>query len=187
MRETGSNLPDIDILIALSDLYQVDIRQILDGERKPTDQPHPESREVLERVAQYTTIKEKNLVSRFCFLAVLGIVSLAVSVLIDLDMMRAITGGSVFLILTLIGFCLYCICMAAPKANRSPDGLTVILCGGFGAMVISNIAIVLSFFRDGSYHNDGTAGLFTAVGITLSAFLAAAGAVLWLTHRKEHR
>ena len=32
--ETGSNMPDLDILIELSDLYDVDIRELLDGERK---------------------------------------------------------------------------------------------------------------------------------------------------------
>ena len=32
--ETGSNLPDLDILIELSDLYSVDLRELLDGERK---------------------------------------------------------------------------------------------------------------------------------------------------------
>ena len=32
--ETGSNMPDLDILMELSDLYVVDLREILNGERK---------------------------------------------------------------------------------------------------------------------------------------------------------
>ena len=32
--ETGSNMPDMDILIDISDFYDVDLREILDGERK---------------------------------------------------------------------------------------------------------------------------------------------------------
>ena len=32
--ETGSNMPDLDILIELSDYYDIDIRELLDGERK---------------------------------------------------------------------------------------------------------------------------------------------------------
>ena len=32
--ETGSNMPDLDILIELSDFYEVDLREILSGERK---------------------------------------------------------------------------------------------------------------------------------------------------------
>ncbi|MBR4224558.1 MAG: helix-turn-helix transcriptional regulator [Oscillospiraceae bacterium] len=31
--ETGNNMPDIDILIELADLYEVDLREILNGER----------------------------------------------------------------------------------------------------------------------------------------------------------
>ena len=32
--ETGSNMPDLDILMELSNLYTVDLREILNGERK---------------------------------------------------------------------------------------------------------------------------------------------------------
>ncbi|MBQ3236879.1 MAG: helix-turn-helix transcriptional regulator, partial [Oscillospiraceae bacterium] len=31
--ETGSNMPDLDILIELADFYNADIREIIDGER----------------------------------------------------------------------------------------------------------------------------------------------------------
>ena len=32
--ETGSNIPDLDLLIEMADLYEVDLRELLDGERK---------------------------------------------------------------------------------------------------------------------------------------------------------
>lgn len=32
--ETGSNMPDLDILIQIADYYEVEIREILDGEWK---------------------------------------------------------------------------------------------------------------------------------------------------------
>ena len=32
--ETGSNMPDIEVLILIADYYEVEIREILDGERK---------------------------------------------------------------------------------------------------------------------------------------------------------
>ena len=32
--ETGSNLPDVDILIEMADYYEVDLRELIDGERK---------------------------------------------------------------------------------------------------------------------------------------------------------
>lgn len=35
--ENGNNMPDLDILIEISDYYEVDLREILDGERKSED------------------------------------------------------------------------------------------------------------------------------------------------------
>ena len=32
--ETGSNMPDLDVLILISEFYGVELREILDGERK---------------------------------------------------------------------------------------------------------------------------------------------------------
>lgn len=32
--ETGRNMPDLDIIVQLSDFYEVDLRELLDGERK---------------------------------------------------------------------------------------------------------------------------------------------------------
>ena len=32
--ETGTNLPDLSVLVELADFYDVDIREIIDGERK---------------------------------------------------------------------------------------------------------------------------------------------------------
>ena len=31
--ENGNNLPDLDILIEISDYYEIDLRELLDGER----------------------------------------------------------------------------------------------------------------------------------------------------------
>ena len=32
--ENGNNMPDLDILIEISDYYEVDLREVLNGERK---------------------------------------------------------------------------------------------------------------------------------------------------------
>lgn len=32
--ENGNNLPDLDILIEISDYYEIDLRELLNGERK---------------------------------------------------------------------------------------------------------------------------------------------------------
>ena len=51
--ETGSNLPDIAILIELSDFYAVDLREILDGERKD-QRMEKETEKTILKVAEYS-------------------------------------------------------------------------------------------------------------------------------------
>ena len=52
--ETGSNMPDIDMLIELADFYDVDIREMIDGEKK-SEKMNNETKETLKKVAEYTT------------------------------------------------------------------------------------------------------------------------------------
>ena len=56
--ETGSNMPDLAILIELSDLYDVDIRELLDGERK-SEKMDQELKETIEKVADYSNEMKK--------------------------------------------------------------------------------------------------------------------------------
>ena len=48
--ETGANMPDIDVLIDISDFYGVGLREILDGERKEK-QMDKEMKETVLKVA----------------------------------------------------------------------------------------------------------------------------------------
>ena len=50
--ETGSNMPDVIMLIELADFYDVDIRELIDGERKSVNLDN-EMRDTLKKVAEY--------------------------------------------------------------------------------------------------------------------------------------
>lgn len=53
--ENGNNMPDISILVELADFYDVDIREIIDGERKSEDKDmDKEMKDTLVKVAEYT-------------------------------------------------------------------------------------------------------------------------------------
>lgn len=69
--ETGSNLPDIGTLIELADFYGVDIREIIDGERKGENMDQ-ETKKTMIKVAEYATEKEK-LVHAKTLYTVLGV------------------------------------------------------------------------------------------------------------------
>ncbi len=51
--ETGSNMPDVDMLIELANFYDVDIREIIDGERKGENMDN-ENKDTLKKVAEYS-------------------------------------------------------------------------------------------------------------------------------------
>ncbi len=61
--ETGNNMPDLSILIELADFYDVDIREIIDGERKYAIM-NRETKETLKKVAQYSEAEQKKLKMR---------------------------------------------------------------------------------------------------------------------------
>ena len=61
--ETGSNMPDVGTLIELADFYDVDIREIIDGERK-SENMDQETKDTLKKVAAYATEGEKKAQSK---------------------------------------------------------------------------------------------------------------------------
>ena len=50
--ETGTNLPDLSILVELADFYETDIREIIDGERK-SETMNQNEKETLQKMADY--------------------------------------------------------------------------------------------------------------------------------------
>lgn len=58
--ETGSNMPDVDVLIELADFYDVDVREIIDGERK-SEKMENEEKDTLKKVAEYVAEEHKRL------------------------------------------------------------------------------------------------------------------------------
>ena len=50
--ETGSTMPDLSMLLALAEYYDVDVREIIDGKRK-SENMNEEVKETLEKVASY--------------------------------------------------------------------------------------------------------------------------------------
>lgn len=51
--ETGSNMPDISMLVELSEFYQVSISEIIDGERK-SEKMNQETKNTVKKMAEYS-------------------------------------------------------------------------------------------------------------------------------------
>ena len=61
--ETGSNMPDLSVLVELADYYDVDIREIINGERK-SEEMDKDLIDTLEQVAEYSNTEKKNIKKR---------------------------------------------------------------------------------------------------------------------------
>ena len=81
--ETGSNMPDMDILIELSDFYAVDLREILSGERK-SERMNQELKETVLQVADYSNEEKTRLLRRMHWLFIAGLAGFAVFLVIVL-------------------------------------------------------------------------------------------------------
>ena len=73
--ETGSNMPDLSLLVELADFYDVDIREIIDGERKG-EIMNMEEKETLTKVADYADNEKNVLLERLRIFSIIGLCSL---------------------------------------------------------------------------------------------------------------
>lgn len=70
--ETGQNIPDLDLLIELSDYYQVEIRELLDGKRKK-EKINTEEQETVRTVIELSYEDRKRLLKRMNILFIIGL------------------------------------------------------------------------------------------------------------------
>ncbi|MEF2920065.1 MAG: helix-turn-helix domain-containing protein [Acutalibacteraceae bacterium] len=72
--ETGSNLPDVDILIEMADYYEVDLRELIDGERK-SEKMNEELKETVLKVAEFSNEDKMKVTKRMNKLFICGFVA----------------------------------------------------------------------------------------------------------------
>lgn len=80
--ENGNNLPDLDILIQISDFYEIDLRQLLDGERK-SENMNKELEETVLKAVDYTNSETERYARRIHLLLFAGTVLWFISHLIS--------------------------------------------------------------------------------------------------------
>ena len=67
--ENGNNMPDVDILIELADFYDVDIRELIDGERKNVNM---DDKETVLKTAEYMNMGTEQYTKRVHLLLLAG-------------------------------------------------------------------------------------------------------------------
>ena len=79
--ENGNTMPELGILVELADFYEIDIKEIIDGERK-SEIMKKEEKETLRKVADYAEIEKKLVVKRRCIVTFVGTLMFALSIMI---------------------------------------------------------------------------------------------------------
>lgn len=69
--ENGNTMPELGILLELADFYDVDIKEIIDGERK-SEIMEKETKDTLTKVADYAKTEKKMTVRRKCVLTLIS-------------------------------------------------------------------------------------------------------------------
>lgn len=75
--ENGRNLPDISLLVELADFYDVDVRELIDGERK-SEMMNEEVKEVASKMADYADEQRSRLLIWVRRISMAGVILMAV-------------------------------------------------------------------------------------------------------------
>ena len=172
--ETGINMPDLSILVQLAEYYDVEMRELLDGERSQT--MNKEMKETLDKVAVYEEwVKQKALKAgnlAFASMFMIGVAAIIIQMLLTVDI-RFVLGETISV---LVGGILYAAIMVyngiwdkcLPKsATIWRDFLTSVIC----AEIFSAIYGVC-LLRMGATETQVTRlALGFLIGITIVAFI----------------
>ena len=74
--ETGSNLPDLSVLVEIADFYGVELRELLDGERRPQTMEEPtkqDTRDTLQIAAGYSAEVNRQITRNLNWMSWLGV------------------------------------------------------------------------------------------------------------------
>lgn len=78
--ENGNNMPDLSILVELADFYNVDVREIIDGERK-SENMEKNLKETIHKVTEYTDYKKEEKKKKLNKYFILGLVCVLIVIL----------------------------------------------------------------------------------------------------------
>ena len=79
--ENGITMPELGILVELADFYEVDIKELIDGERK-SESMNNETKETLQKAADYAQAEKRLAMKRRCIVTFVGTLVFALCIMI---------------------------------------------------------------------------------------------------------
>lgn len=81
--ENGTTMPDFDLLMELAKYYDLEVGEILSGERQASENP-AKSEEMMLRVAEYSNVEKAFFSKRMCIMFLMANIGIFVYMVIDL-------------------------------------------------------------------------------------------------------
>lgn len=81
--ENGTTMPDFDLLIELAKYYEVEVGEILDGERKDENMNNKDE-ELMLKIADYNNIEKSFFSKRMCAMFIIALFGMTVFMVIDI-------------------------------------------------------------------------------------------------------
>ena len=81
--ENGTTMPDFDLLIELAKYYDVEVGEILDGERKEENMD-TKTEKLMLKIADYNNVERNFFSKRMCAMFIIAIIGIVVYIGIDL-------------------------------------------------------------------------------------------------------
>lgn len=80
--ENGTTMPDFDLVIELAKYYEVEVGEILDGERK--DKVDSKTEETMLKIADYNNVEREFFSKRMCIMFAMAFIGMIVFAVIDI-------------------------------------------------------------------------------------------------------
>ena len=105
--ENGNNMPDLSILVELADFYDVDIRELIDGERKSENMTE-EMKDTLVKVVDYSETEKENIIKKL-FGSIIGCTLIFLALWIIPFVIDVGSGESILLRYSQLRGCIFCV------------------------------------------------------------------------------
>lgn len=141
--ETGTNMPDLSILIQIADYYDVDLKEILNGERKSKDMDK-EEKETLLKVADYSEMEKEKaakagntafvLMFAICTIAIVIQMMLTVNFYLVIGKTAAVVIGGITYIAVMVHHGVW---ETGSKVKSTPirDAIISVVCAGIFSVI----------------------------------------------------
>ncbi len=82
--ETGSNMPDISLLVEISEFFDVSIPEIINGERK-SENMNEEVKEVVDKLSDYANAEKETIIKNIRSHSIIGTIALVIYCILELS------------------------------------------------------------------------------------------------------